>query len=78
MSVGRCRHRGSKPDDGVAELVGRVEQRLIRGERNRVLHRYAVTGCRVQPGPGDLDVVICFDEFAPLNLQPYPAGSTAT
>ena len=43
-----------------------------------MLHRYDVTGCRVQPGPGDLDVVICFDEFAPLNLQPYPAGFTAT
>jgi transposase len=27
---------------------------------------------KTQPGEGDPDVVICMDEFGPLNLQPHP------
>ncbi len=29
------------------------------------------------PGKGDPDVVICFDEFGPLNLQPHPGRQWA-
>jgi transposase len=47
------------------------------GKKNRVLHLYAVADGRVQPGPGDPDVVICFDEFGPLNLQPHPGRQWA-
>jgi transposase len=30
-----------------------------------------------EPGPGDPDVVICLDEFGPLNLQPHPGHQWA-
>ena len=42
-----------------------------------MLHLYAVADGRVEPGPGDPEVVICFDEFGPLNLQPHPGRQWA-
>jgi hypothetical protein len=43
----------------------------------RVLELYAIADGHVDPGPGDPDVVICLDEFGPLNLQPHPARQWA-
>jgi transposase len=37
-----------------------------------VLELYAIADGHRQPGPGDPTVVICMDEFGPLNLQPHP------
>ena len=40
--------------------------------KNRILELYDLADGKVQAGPGDPDVVICYDEFGPLNLQPHP------
>jgi transposase len=41
-------------------------------KKNRVLELYAIADGETEPGPGDPEVIICFDEFGPLNLQPHP------
>lgn len=38
----------------------------------RVLELYAIADGHTEPGPDDPSVVICMDEFGPLNLQPHP------
>jgi transposase len=38
---------------------------------------YAIADGKRDPGPGDPDVVICMDEFGPLNLQPHPGRQWA-
>lgn len=43
----------------------------------RVLELYAIADGHAEPGPGDPDVVICLDEFGPLNLQPHPGRQWA-
>ncbi len=43
-------------------------------KKNRILELYAIADGLSEPGPGDPDVVICLDEFGPLNLQPQPGG----
>jgi hypothetical protein len=40
-------------------------------KKNRVLELYAIADGKAEPGPGDPTVVICMDEFGPLNLQPH-------
>ena len=45
-------------------------------KKNRVLELYAIAD-GAAPGPGDPTVVICFDEFGPLNLQPHPGRQWA-
>ena len=40
-------------------------------KKNRVLELYAIADGHATPGPGDPTVVICIDEFGPLNLQPH-------
>ncbi|WP_222271499.1 hypothetical protein [Modestobacter marinus] len=40
-----------------------------------MLELYAIADGHRQVGPGDPAVVICMDEFGPLNLQPHPASS---
>lgn len=40
--------------------------------KNRVFDLYAIADGTLTPGPGDPSVVICMDEFGPLNLQPHP------
>ena len=42
-----------------------------------MLELYAIAGGKVEPGPGDPTVVICMDEFGPLNLQPHPGRQWA-
>ncbi len=46
-------------------------------KKNRVLALYAIADGRAEPGPGDPTVVICMDEFGPLNLQPHPGRQWA-
>jgi transposase len=46
-------------------------------KKNRVLQLYAIADGTAQPGPGDPTVVICMDEFGPLNLQPHPGKQWA-
>jgi len=41
-------------------------------KKNRVLELYAIADGTAAAGPGDPAVVICMDEFGPLNLQPHP------
>jgi len=42
-----------------------------------VLELYAIADGQRTPGPGDPAVVICMDEFGPLNLQPHPGRQWA-
>jgi transposase len=46
-------------------------------KKARVEHLYAIADRDVAPGPGDPQVVICVDEFGPLNLQPRPGQQWA-
>ncbi len=41
-------------------------------KKNRILELYDLADAKAQPKEGDPDVVICYDEFGPLNLQPHP------
>ena len=46
-------------------------------KKNRVLELYGIAEGHRRPGPGDPTVVICLDEFGPLNLQPHPGRQWA-
>jgi len=46
-------------------------------KKNRVLELYDLADGKAQPGDGDPAVVICVDEFGPLNLQPHPGKQWA-
>jgi transposase len=46
-------------------------------KKNRVLDLYDIADGKASPGPDDPTVVICFDEFGPLNLQPHPGKQWA-
>jgi transposase len=46
-------------------------------KKNRILELYAIADGIAQPGETDPTVVICFDEFGPLNLQPHPGKQWA-
>jgi transposase len=39
-------------------------------KKNRILELYAIADGQAEPGDSDPQVVICVDEFGPLNLQP--------
>jgi transposase len=47
-------------------------------KKNRVLHLYGLMDGTCDVEPGDPEVVICVDEFGPLNLQPHPGRQWAT
>ncbi len=47
-------------------------------KKNRVLELYAIADGTAEPGAQDPTVVICLDEFGPLNLQPHPGKQWAT
>ena len=47
-------------------------------KKNRVLELYAIADGKREPGSGDPSVVICMDEFGPLNLQPHPGRHWAS
>src|ERR1700722_12937317 len=44
-------------------------------KKNRVLHLYELADGKAKAEPGDPTVVICMDEFGPLNLLPGRANS---
>src|SRR4249920_2719140 len=46
-------------------------------KKNRVLELYDIADGKARPGRGDPTVVICMDEFGPLNLQPHPGKQWA-
>jgi len=46
-------------------------------KKNRVLELYDIADGTAEPGPNDPTVVICMDEFGPLNLQPHPGKQWA-
>jgi transposase len=46
-------------------------------KKNRVLHLYDIADGKEVPGEGDPTVVICMDEFGPLNLLPRPGKQWA-
>ena len=46
----------------------------FKAKKNRILELYAITDGLAEPGPDDPTVIICLDEFGPLNLQPQPGG----
>ncbi|HEX8508845.1 MAG TPA: hypothetical protein VF635_05020, partial [Propionibacteriaceae bacterium] len=46
-------------------------------KKNRVLELYAIADGTAEPGPCDPTVIMCFDEFGPLNLQPHPGKQWA-
>jgi transposase len=46
-------------------------------KKNRVLHLYDIADGTAKPKRGDSDVVICMDEFGPLNLLPRPGKQWA-
>ena len=45
--------------------------------KDRILHLYGLMDGTADPLPGDPEVVICVDEFGPLNLQPHPGRQWA-
>lgn len=46
-------------------------------KKNRVLQLYQIADGKIVPEDGDPTVVICMDEFGPLNLQPHPGKQWA-
>ncbi|MEO5842885.1 MAG: IS630 family transposase [Acidimicrobiales bacterium] len=46
-------------------------------KKNRVLELYDIADGKTAPQRGDPTVVICVDEFGPLNLQPHPGRQWA-
>lgn len=46
-------------------------------KKDRILALYDIADGKKPPGPGDPAVVICMDEFGPLNLQPHPGRQWA-
>jgi transposase len=47
-------------------------------KKNRILHLYGLMDGTADVLPGDPDVVMCMDEFGPLNLQPHPGRQWTT
>jgi len=50
---------------------------LFEDKKNRILELYAIADGTAEPGVGDPTIVICVDEFGPLNLQPHPGKNWA-
>lgn len=46
-------------------------------EKARVEHLYAIADGEVIPENGEPEVVLCLNEFGPLNLQPHPGRQWA-
>jgi len=46
-------------------------------KKNRVLHLYDIADGKAEPGEDDPSVVLCMDEFGPLNLLPRPGRQWA-
>ena len=46
-------------------------------KKNRILELYAIADGAAEPGDDDPTVIVCVDEFGPLNLQPHPGRQWA-
>ncbi len=46
-------------------------------KKNRIVELYEIADGLAEPGASDPTVVICMDEFGPLNLQPHPGKQWA-
>jgi transposase len=46
-------------------------------KKNRILELYAIADGKATPRNGDPTVIVCMDEFGPLNLQPHPGKQWA-
>ncbi len=46
-------------------------------KKNRILELYAIADGQVEPAQDDPTVIICVDEFGPLNVQPHPGKQWA-
>jgi len=46
-------------------------------KKARIEHLYAIADREITPAGGDPEIVFCFDEFGPLNLQPRPGRQWA-
>jgi transposase len=68
-------------DEGVSfQVIKTFKQStdpLFEEKKNRVLELYAIADGKAEPGPDDPDVVLCMDEFGPLNLLPRPGKQWA-
>ncbi len=62
------KYRGGRP-----KTFTLPERREIK--KTRVEQLYTIAGGEVTAEPGEPEVVVCVDEFGPLNLQPTPGGS---
>jgi transposase len=49
----------------------------VETKKNRILHLYGLMDGTDEVEPDDPEVVICVDEFGPLNLQPHPGPRPA-
>jgi len=58
---------------GVSELTS-IADYFVLCSANTERQTQAIADGVAKPGPGDPDVVVCLDEFGPLNLQPQPGG----
>jgi transposase len=68
-------------DEGVSFQVIKTWKRSndpdFEAKKNRILELYDIADGKAQPGEGDPAVVICMDEFGPLNLMPRPGKQWA-
>jgi transposase len=68
-------------DEGVSFQVIKTWKRStdpdFEAKKNRILELYDIADGKADPGEGDPTVVICMDEFGPLNLLPRPGKQWA-
>ena len=61
----------------VIKTIKKSNDPLFEAKKNRILELYAIADGTAEPDDGDPTVVICVDEFGPLNLQPHPGKQWA-
>ena len=49
----------------------------FQAKKNRIFELYDLADGKARPTSSDPDVVVCYDEFGPLNLQPHPGHHRA-
>lgn len=75
-ACGSCCVNGASPFQAVKTFKASTDPNY-EAKKNRVLALYALADGKTVPGQGDPSVVICMDEFGPLNLQPHPGRQWA-
>jgi hypothetical protein len=61
----------------IAEIAFTWQDRVREVIHNFNADGFAIADGTVEPGPDDLTVAICMDEFGPLNLPPHPGRQWA-